>query len=147
MSHEQARALREVLAVEPRLRAVPDEDAGQEVRAGGWRRKEVLGHLIDSALNNHQRFVRAALEGAYEGPAYDQQGWVRMHGYHEWCWAELVDHWHAQNALLLRVVERLPADRLAAPCRVGGGEPITLGWLVDDYLRHLRHHLAQLLPA
>ena len=59
-----------------------DESAANvPLRPSGWNAKQVLGHMIDSSLNNHQRFVRAALEEKYEGPTYEQQGWVEMHGY------------------------------------------------------------------
>ncbi len=129
---------------EVRLSAVGESAAIREVRPGGWRGKEVLGHLIDSALNNHQRFVRAALDGAYVGPAYDQRGWVNLHGYADLPWKTLCDHWREQNALLARVVERIPETRLNAVCRVADNEPVTLGCLIEDYLRHLRHHIAQL---
>src|SRR5690348_7844660 len=64
-----------------RLQSISEEHGSQTFREGGWTRKEILGHLIDSALNNHQRFVRAALDGSYEGPTYAQTGWVEMHGY------------------------------------------------------------------
>ncbi len=134
----------EIARVESRLQAVDAERATREVRPGGWRGTEVLGHLIDSALNNHQRFVRAALEGVYTGPAYHQTGWVQAHGYAELTWPELLAQWRAQNGLLARVVARIPDARLTATCRVGDGEPVTLEYLITDYLRHLHHHLAQL---
>ncbi len=144
MPEALARQFREHLsAVEARLRRVTQAAADREVRPGGWRGTEVLGHLIDSALNNHQRFVRAALDGAYEGPAYDQRGWVGLHGYRDLPWSALLDHWRGHNELLARVVERMPESRLAAPCRVGGDAPVTLAFLVEDYLRHLDHHVEQ----
>ena len=134
----------QIEAFDSRLRRIGEREATQHVRPGGWRGKEVLGHLIDSALNNHQRFVRAALEGGYAGPAYDQAGWVAAHGYAELPWEELLDHWRKQNRLLARVVERIPEARLGGECRVGSGEPVTLAFLIGDYLRHLDHHVQQI---
>lgn len=75
---------------EARLRGVGEQQAAQPAHFGGWLRKEVLGHLLDSAANNHQRFVRAALDGHYEGPGYEQEGWVRLQGYSELSWTKLL---------------------------------------------------------
>src|ERR1700737_2314333 len=93
------------------LRVLTDEESA--VRPSGldsWSRKEELGHLIDSALNNHVRFTRASLENEYSGPTYDQDGWVRAHGYHELPWLSLVDTWRQHNELLVRLVKRIPED-------------------------------------
>ena len=126
------------------LRNTSEEESQRPFRESGWSRKEILGHLIDSALNNHQRFVRAALDGAYEGPSYQQEGWVAMHGYKSMAWSLLVEHWHWQNELLCEVVERIPETRLDAPCRVGNDAPVSLRFLVEDYLNHLQHHIRQI---
>jgi hypothetical protein len=127
-----------------RLRALPEAAAGAPRGAGKWSPKEILGHLIDSAANNHQRFVRAQLAGAYVGPGYEQAAWVALHRYRERPWTELVDLWAALNRHLAVVIENLPADRLQAPCTVGERETTPLEWWMRDYLRHLRHHLAQI---
>lgn len=127
------------------LLPVSEETAQRPFRQGGWSRKEILGHLIDSALNNHQRFVRASLDGIYEGPSYQQEGWVAMHGYHSMAWNVLLEHWRRQNELLCEVVERIPEARFSAQCRVGETAPVTLQFLVEDYLLHLRHHVQQIV--
>jgi hypothetical protein len=129
------------------LRNISEEESQYSFREGGWSRKEILGHLVDSALNNHQRFVRAVLDGAYEGPAYQQDGWVAMHGYKSMPWSLLVEHWHWQNELLCEVVERIPETRLDALCRVGNDAPVSLRFLVEDYLNHLQHHVRQITSA
>ena len=126
------------------LRKVSDEESQRPFREGGWARREILGHLIDSALNNHQRFVRAALEAVYEGPSYEQQGWVAVHGYREMPWAMLVEYWRGQNELLCEVVERIPEDRVNAQCQVGKDAPVSLRFLVQDYLIHMDHHVHQI---
>ena len=68
-----------------------------------------------------------------------------MHGYGSMPWNRLLEHWRMQNELLSSVVERIPHDRLDAPCQVGDNAPVTLGFLVDDYLVHLRHHVEQIV--
>src|SRR5215475_11777199 len=77
-------------------------------REGGWTRKQVLGHMIDSAANNHQRFVRAVLDGSYVGPFYAQEGWVAAHGYNEMPWSKLIAWWQTYHEILMSVIERIP---------------------------------------
>jgi hypothetical protein len=126
------------------LSKIPEERASSTLREDGWSRKEIVGHLIDSALNNHQRFVRAALDGSYEGPTYAQSDWVKIHGYGDIPWGSLLEHWRLQNLLLGEVVRRIPESRLDAPCRVGNNSPVTLQFLVEDYFVHLDYHLEQI---
>jgi len=146
MSAELGKQFREGIAkADSRLQGLTEETARQPIRAGGWSAKELTGHLIDSALNNHQRFVRAALDGSYEGPGYEQNKWVDLHGYAELPWPALLAHWRSQNGVLCDVVDRIPADKLNSPCRVGKNPaPVTLQFLIEDYLTHLNHHLAQI---
>lgn len=136
--------LRVIDTAEAKLRAVPDAETVKPVLRGGWSRKQVIGHLIDSASNNHQRFVRASLESSLEFPGYDQDGNVRVQALQEANWAELVTLWSAYNRYLAHVIAHLPPDKLETPCRIGSGGPVTLQFIATDYLRHLLHHLNQL---
>jgi uncharacterized damage-inducible protein DinB len=148
MTNPLATAFRASIASARRkIEPIGEESACAELRPGGWTSKQTLGHLIDSALNNHQRFVRAASDGSYEGPTYQQEGWVSLHGYSDLTWSELVSHWQKQNDLLCLVVDRIPEDKYAAVCIVGTNEPVTLRFLVEDYLRHLHHHVDQIAAA
>jgi len=137
----------QIKSADTRLRDVTEEAANREIRDVKWSGKEVLGHLIDSALDNHQRFVRAALDGAYEGPDYEPYGWVNLHGYGELSWRVLLEQWRSQNELLARVVGRIPDASLNARCRVGEAPPVTLAFLIEDYLRHMNGHVAQITGA
>jgi len=132
-------------AIRHSLLQVPEEITGLPWRSGGWTRKQVLGHMIDSAANNHQRFVRAVLDGSYIGPFYAQQGWVTAHGYDEMSWSKLLDWWQTYHEILIAVVERIPIEKLDVECTVGTDEPVTLRFLIGDYISHQQHHLAQIL--
>ncbi|MFN0006696.1 MAG: DinB family protein [Planctomycetota bacterium] len=101
--------------------------------------------MIDSAVNNHARIVRAVLEPRFEGPGYDQDGWISVHRYREIPWTELVEVWHAHNRILTPLIAGISDTALAKPCRIGGAAPVTLGFLIDDYVLHMRHHLDQVL--
>lgn len=130
--------------VTPALGSFDEETSSQPRLAGGWSAKQVLGHLIDSASNNHQRFVRAALYGGLEFPNYDQNGWSRMEAFQDAPWMLLVEGWTAANRVLAHVLAHLPAEAASAPCRIGDNPAVSLDELARDYLRHLLHHLAQL---
>jgi hypothetical protein len=132
-------------AIRHSLLGVPEGVAALPWRDGGWTRKQVLGHMIDSAANNHQRFVRAALDGSYVGPFYAQDSWVAMHGYNDLAWSTLLQWWQVYHEILQAVVERIPEEKLDAACRVGDKDPVTLRFLIEDYIAHQQHHLAQIL--
>ncbi len=141
--------LARTLAAElPQLAAIADGPAtAAPNRPGGkgWSQREELGHLIDSAVNNHARFVRASLGDAGALPDYDQEAWIAAHGYRGIAWTELVAVWHAHNRILVPLVAAIPDARLATLCTVGASAPVSLGWLIDDYVLHLRHHVDQIL--
>jgi hypothetical protein len=135
---------RVVEAAGANLRKISDADSAAPVLKGGWSRKQVIGHLIDSASNNHQRFVRAALQGSLEFPGYDQDGCVRVQVVQNAPWALLVTLWTNYNQYLAHVVANLPVDQLDASCRIGDNDRVTLRFLAEDYLTHLLHHLRQI---
>lgn len=142
----------------PALLRLADADVTRRPSPDRWSPKEMLGHLIDSASNNHQRFVRAQSQDDLVFPGYEQDDWVRAQRYREADWPALVTLWWMYNTHLVRVMAAVPADvRFRAHRRhnldeiawqpVPSGEPATLDDLMRDYGAHLRHHLAQLLPA
>jgi hypothetical protein len=146
MPQDLARFLEEAVSIAaPQLRSLSDSAAAEKASPDKWSRKEELGHLIDSATNNHVRFVRASLEAEYRGPSYDGNGWVRLHAYPEMPWAELVDFWEQYNLFLVKLVMRIPDSALSNTCFVGAHPPMSLGALIGDYVRHMQHHLEHIL--
>jgi len=127
------------------LRALPDDRASQPRGPGKWNPKEELGHLIDSASNNHQRFVRAALGPEFRGPSYAQEDWVRIHGYRDMPWGTLVNFWYQYNVLLAELLARVPDDCLQNPCFIRDLPAMTLQFVAEDYVVHMQHHLDLLL--
>jgi hypothetical protein len=145
MPEELAQLLQRTIDTElPLLLAITESEASVQTGTK-WSRKEELGHLIDSASNNHLRFVRAALEPEFHGPSYDQNGSVTVHGYRELNWSELLEFWGRYNRLLTRVVARIPQGKLQTRCRVGDSQPVTLQFLIEDYVAHMQHHLDHIL--
>jgi len=142
---ETAIELRQVAnGVSTELMAADARAAARRPDAQTWSPKEVLGHLIDSAANNHQRFVRAQETDALTVPGYEQNHWVRSQGYQEADWPHLVALWTHLNLHLADVIARIPPGKYAAPCVIGGSDPVTLEFVIVDYLRHLKHHMAQI---
>jgi len=118
--------------------------AARRPGAGSWSPKEVLGHLIDSAANNHQRFVRAQQTDALTFPGYDQNQWVSSQGYHDVDWTHLIELWSHLNLHLADVISRIPPSKYSTPCVIGASEPATLESVIVGYLDHVRHHMAQI---
>jgi hypothetical protein len=131
-----------LLALDPELASVP-------WRSGGWTRKQIVGHLLDSATNNRQRFVRATGEGGFIGPNYSQDIWVAAHDYAGQSWETLLRWWQVEHEILSAVVDGIPERRFDAECIVGDDRPVSLRYLIEDYTVHQRWHLAQLgtVPA
>jgi DinB superfamily len=128
------------------LQAIPEEAAAKPQSRGGWSRKEILGHLIDSATVNHQRFVRAQLESGFS-LLYAQNQWVDLQHYRDRPWDELVTLWTALNRHLLHAIEAIPEEKLQNLCGEGSADdhdPWTLAYRIPDYLSHMRHHIEQI---
>lgn len=111
---------------------------------GKWSKKEILGHLIDSAVNNLQRFVRLQQDSTVRMPAYDQDRWVAIQRHRTRPWRELVFEWQVLNRHILHLLRNLDPTTLTHTWI--DGDNATLGFLVSDYVAHLRHHLEQLDP-
>lgn len=136
-----------VAEAEPKLRQIDAGVSAQPILSGGWSRRQVLGHLIDSAANNHQRFVRAALQPSLEFPGYDQEGCVRVEAPQEADWLLLISLWANYNRYLAHIIAHLPASKMETVCRIGDGEPVPLHFVISEYITHLIHHLGQIGAA
>ena len=143
VADQLARAVDDAL---PRLRAVEAQSA-RPWADGKWTRKQVLGHLIDSALNNYHRVIRAQASAELRFPDYDQRQWVDAGAYDGREWRDLVELWSQLNRQLAHAIAGVAHAALGRLCHIGAGAPVTLEDVVRDYPRHLQHHLRQILDS
>lgn len=132
-----------VLQTYEELRAIDDVKAAAKGEENQWSIKELIGHLIDSASNNHQRFVRLQIFDAIEFPFYQQEEFVRVNGYQNQGWEFLVDFWRLYNLHLIHLIENLDTTKLENIWLTSDDRKLTLGYIVEDYLSHMKHHLGQ----
>lgn len=123
---------------------------------GKWSPKEIIGHLIDSASNNHQRFVRAQFTDDLVFDGYEQEGWIRVQNYQGEAWLELIQLWKSYNQHILHLMSLVPEEtrmklrykhnlNQIASDSLSKDEPVTLDWFMRDYVDHMKKHLKQIL--
>jgi len=138
-----------------RMLALSDAAASLPRAPGKWSRKEIVGHLIDSAVNNQARFVRAQLQDDLVFPGYDQEAWVRVQRYGNESWPALVEAWRHANSRVAAIMRAASDEDLERPrarhnldeiAFVAPASPrdATLGYFMRDYVAHLEHHLRQI---
>ena len=122
-----------------------DEALSRErAKPDGWCAREVVGHLIDSACNNHRRFILGQTPGLAKFDGYDGDVWVARQRYIDESWADIVALWAAYNRHLRHVIARTPAEHLLMSATAPDGSgPVAIGFLMQDYVGHIRHHLEQ----
>jgi hypothetical protein len=131
-------------AARPRLLAIPEQQASEKPFHDKWSCKEILGHLLDSAANNRQRIVRMQGQADIGSFVYDQQQWVTAQHYQTEPWQPLVEFWYLYNAHLSHVIAHVDRDTLENLCDMGYSKPATLKFVIEDYVRHVEHHLGQI---
>ncbi|RPJ73155.1 MAG: DinB family protein [Desulfobacteraceae bacterium] len=123
------------------FQAYPDPSARE--KGEGWSVKEILGHLVDSVGNNHQRLCRYIPQGRLSYPAYDQEQCVRRAGYQAFDFNTLLALWHGYNQLLLHMIAAIPDADLDSTISIGDKPPVPLRQLIPDYFTHMENHERQ----
>jgi hypothetical protein len=120
------------------LKSIPEEVYVDKPSPGKWSKKEILGHLIDSAQSNIRRFVVAQYE---ENPSikYQQDKWVAINHYQQWDTADIIDLWYSLNKQVCYILRHTPENMYQRTCLTE--ELHSIEWLADDYVKHLLHHL------
>ncbi len=157
-SHAATRLRLALAAAEPRLKAISESDSALRPAPGKWSPRQIIGHLIDSASNNHQRFVRAVWQNDLVFPGYQQDGWVELQRYQESRWSDLLTLWMAYNRHLAQVMDAVPVevrekvqtahnlDVIASYAPTSESQQ-TLDYFMNDYVDHLELHLGQVFAC
>ena len=144
---ETADELREIInEIGPLLERIIDEAAGRKPSPEKWSKKEILGHLIDSACNNQQKFVRTMAEKHVDFAGYQQNFWVASQRYNGRNWRDLISFWHGYNLQLAHIIENVAPEVLTNQITIEEAGTFTLEFIMKDYVEHLKHHLGQILP-
>ncbi len=109
-----------------------------------WSKKEIIGHLIDSATNNHHRFVRGQFE-TIPTIAYNQIEWNKNNYYQQMQSSQIIDFWSIYNKQILELIKQIPEEKLNNEVNTGGDNSLTIHFLFNDYVEHLEHHLKQVV--
>jgi len=144
-----------VLDAAARMRDIPAQESRAKSSPDDWAPIEILGHLVDSAANNHQRFVRAQFTDELVFHGYEQNQWVSSQKYTDESWPDLIQLWSSYNLHLHHVASVIPPAILTKPRathnldeiafrHVDKSEATTLEYFIRDYVDHLRHHLNQI---
>lgn len=146
LAESQAQLQEQIDLLTPYWNTLTEAELTERPGPGRWSRKEILGHLVDSATNNYRRIVLASLAPPpHRLRPYDQDGWVRVADYQHYPAADLLLLWRSQNQLIQHVLHRLPPHLLDNEYLTLNGNPTTLHWLISDYALHLEHHVQQIL--
>lgn len=127
------------------LQLANDESFSLKPVEMNWSRKEILGHLIDSAANNHHRFVKIQFENLpYHIISYMQDEWVEINAYSTQSKENLIQLWSSYNIHLAHVIKNIPEFKFNYECILPDGSKVTLEFIIKDYIDHMIHHLDQI---
>ena len=127
-----------------KLKAISETDLLFKSSPEKWSKKQILGHLIDSATNNHQRFVRVQFE-IEPTIFYNQNKWVEVHNYELLDTKQLISFWESYNRQLIHILKLIPEDRLNRKSTDHSGQLVTMKFQINDYVAHMEHHLKELV--
>lgn len=146
MKHTATRLLNTMQQALPLLRTIGNAEASVKPAPGKWSKKEIIGHLVDSACNNHQKIVRTIQQAEHDFQPYAQDEWVALQHYNDASWQNILNLWEDYNIHLAHIIQHLPEDALQHTIFIGGKGPFTLEFIAQDYVEHLKHHLKAVLP-
>jgi len=126
-----------------KYKGLDNEIASKRPGTDRWTLKEIVGHLIDSASNNHQRFVRLQIVDELIFPGYgkDNSKWLEIEKYNELNFYDIISLWKQYNILIGNIIKETDEGKLENYWIKSDGDKITLKDLMIDYVRHMREHV------
>lgn len=150
MVKQTAQELRQIIThYSAAFTALPEEDFSAKPNPEKWSKKEIVGHLVDSAQNNLRRFIVGQYDRVPPHIVYDQNFWVDANGYRNMTSLDVIVLWTLVNFRICAVLENMPESNYTKTCNTGKGtgQLYTLEWLAQDYVKHLKHHINQVIPG
>jgi hypothetical protein len=150
MVKQAANELRQIIThYSAAFTALPEAAFSDKPAPEKWSKKEIVGHLVDSAQNNLRRFIVGQYESVPPHIVYDQNFWVTANGYQGMTSLDVIVLWTLINFRICSVLETMPESNYQKNCNTGKGSEqlYTLEWLAQDYIRHLKHHINQVMPG
>ncbi len=127
------------------LHLFTDEQMRSKANPKKWSKIEILGHLIDSAVNNLQRFSEIPfMKDDYIFKSYSQDNLVKHNYYQESDQNQIVDFWSLINHQIAYLIQHIPNESLKLSVSLTDGSSVSLEFLIEDYITHLKHHLQQI---
>lgn len=125
-----------------RFEKISEEEWSHKISPEKWSKKEILGHLCDSALSNIRRFVITQYKEK-DNIVYDQNFWVKAQNYQNIPTLDIINLWKFLNFQIVHTVENIPDEALQRTCDMTKVESqvFTLEFIIKDYIDHLQHHL------
>lgn len=137
-----------IIQLPSRINSLSEYDLVTRPQPNKWSKKEILGHLCDSALTNLQRFVRSQYEDQpYKVLKYAQNQWVEYMDYQNLPIDHILNLWVSLNNQIVKVIVKIPENKLQNSCEFGEGQTVTLEWIIKDYIDHMEHHLKQIFQS
>jgi Cysteine-rich CWC/DinB superfamily len=150
MKHQIEQASKNLLTIiekaSPLLYSISPTQAQAKPLPQQWSKQEIIGHLIDSACNNQQKFVRTMAQSHVDFVGYEQNFWVDSQSYNHADWHKLLQFWEGYNRHIAHIMAHVPAEKLQNTIQIGSHGTYTLSFIMPDYVEHLKHHLKQILP-
>jgi hypothetical protein len=148
-------ALKNIVGIESELSTVNENATTYRPAIDKWSANEILGHLIDSAINNQRRFVLMQLQNNLIFEGYDQDKWVQMQQYWQRDWKDLLNTWAVLNKNIVFILENVNPGlwqrnfsvhnlHKIAWQKVPENEPAMISYFVKDYFGHIVHHMKQI---
>lgn len=132
--------------VPAQLQSISKSELSIRPAPGKWSKKEIMGHLCDSAINNLSRFIKVQTEKQpFEVVRYEQDQWVKLQNYQEVDIDVILQLWRSLNLAMIRVISGIPEEKIGYVCNLYG-DVVTLKWMIQDYVEHMEHHLGKIFP-
>lgn len=132
-----------------KLKAFSEAELTEKPLPNKWSKKEVVGHLIDSGQNNLRRFIVCQQATTPPKIVYEQDFWVQANNYQKMEGKDVIELWRLVNHQISHVLSTMPSDKYAKTCDTSKDKEQlrSLEWLASDYVKHLKHHLNQVIKG